>query len=264
MLTLFVERIMKTARLPDFYLENHFLFSRLPRGSLERLLKRWPLRQINAGDHLFEQAQDAGSFFLVLSGAIKLYRCAAGGQQKVLELIGPGQSLAEAILFMKHPQYLSHARAVRRTHVLVIDREQYLRLLLASPAVALAVAGQVVTRLEQFITEVEALTLKSGRYRLVHYLMQLLPPNAQGPVTLKLPMAKKDVAMHLGMQPESLSRWLREMSDLGLIRMQARNIEIISPTRLQVTLAQLEEDRRPTGYRVEKRRAQALAVTAGV
>ena len=86
-------------------LRRHYLFAALDATQRARLLGHVYTRPFAAGELLFNQGDAARAFFLLQSGAMKLYRMSAEGQEKVMRLIRPGQSFAESVMFMNEPRY---------------------------------------------------------------------------------------------------------------------------------------------------------------
>ncbi|MCP4043959.1 MAG: cyclic nucleotide-binding domain-containing protein, partial [Gammaproteobacteria bacterium] len=58
------------------------------------------IKRLGKGDSLFTMGDPARSFFLMQKGQIKLYRLASSGQEKIIEIIRPGHTFAEAVMFM--------------------------------------------------------------------------------------------------------------------------------------------------------------------
>ena len=84
---------------------QHPLFNLFAGDAQERLLSEAQQRHAPASSLLLQQGQPAERFFLVLSGRVKLFRISADGQEKVVEIIHPGQTFAEAVMFMQHAVY---------------------------------------------------------------------------------------------------------------------------------------------------------------
>lgn len=56
-------------------------------------------KQIPGNVILFEQGAALSNIYLIVSGAIKLQRLSPAGDEKVLNILRPGQTFAEAALF---------------------------------------------------------------------------------------------------------------------------------------------------------------------
>jgi CRP-like cAMP-binding protein len=83
---------------------------------------------------------------------------------------------------------------------------------------------------------IEELSVTSAVARLAHYLLRLPSRSEGGATVIELPMAKKELAAHLAITPETLSRVLRRWQDTGLLRTSGRKLEI-TDERLLVAIA---------------------------
>jgi len=78
-------------------------FEELSPSQIGRIAPQTSVRRLPKGDMLFRQGESAQGFYVVASGQIKLAFASAQGSEKVVEIIGPGQSFGEAVMFMGRP-----------------------------------------------------------------------------------------------------------------------------------------------------------------
>ncbi|MHB8415469.1 MAG: Crp/Fnr family transcriptional regulator [Acidiferrobacteraceae bacterium] len=222
-------------------LRRHFLFGALDEPQRARILAHVHRRQFDCGEHLFMQDSEARVFFLLLSGAIKLYRVSADGQEKIMRFIRPGQSFAEGVMFMDKPRYPVHGQAIEPGVLASIESAAFLDVLRASFDTCRAVMAQMTQRIQDHWDEIEALTLQNSRYRMVHYLLELVPEGqrGRGRVSVELPTYKATIAAQLAMTPETFSRELRALSDAHLIKVHGRTVDIVDPGALLKRTASL-------------------------
>jgi len=177
---------------------------------------------------LFSEGDPAGAFFLCRSGQIKLYRLAPNGAAKIVAMIDPGSSFAEAAVFMQQASYPVHAQAVRASTVVRIDAHQLLGLLRESPDGCIHLLGLISTRLRNRVADIESLSLQNGQLRVMSYLLRL--HRQADPI--QLPTSKKSVANLLAITPETLSRVLTQLHETGVISVDRRRIHVLDPERL--------------------------------
>lgn len=207
-------------------LSNHLLFSSLQEDALLKLSHHCRTVSLKNDETLFHQGNEAHSFYVVLSGNIKLFRVSPDGQAKVIEMIKPGDAFAEALMFMEQHRYPLNASAMGKTEVLVIPNQFYKEILLAEPQCGLRLMGNMAVKLHRRINEIETLTLQNTRHRLGNYLFGLAPDPAAVSSTFRLPMAKQLIASQLGMQPETFSRLIKEMKGVGIIEVNGAEISV--------------------------------------
>ncbi|HET6655102.1 MAG TPA: Crp/Fnr family transcriptional regulator [Gammaproteobacteria bacterium] len=201
-------------------LDRHYLFAALSDAQREELLTHTHTREFKPGQLLFSQNDPAPSFFLLRRGEVKLYRVSAEGQEKVMRLIRPGMSFAESVMFMDKPRYPVHAAGVRAGTLLAIESDAYLNILQASFATCRIVMAKMTQRIQAHWDEIESLTLQNSRFRVVHYLLGLVPEGVTGAAEITLPSRKSLIASQLAVTPETLSRTLHALNQEGLITMQ--------------------------------------------
>ena len=198
-------------------LRHHYLFSALSDAERQRLLATAQTRRFAAGERLFSHGDAALHFYLLRSGCVKLFRLSPEGDEKIMRLIRPSETFAETILFMDPPRYPVHGEGVEAGELVALDRDTFLAILEESFPTCRAVMAQLTLRIQSHWDEIETLALQNSRYRVVHYLLGLLPSGASGQVILTLPARKTVIAARVAVTPETLSRTLRALSDESLI-----------------------------------------------
>ncbi len=173
-------------------------------------------------------AQDApfDHFFLLISGGVKLQRLAPNGDEKVIEIIRPGQTFAEAVLFMGGQRYPVSAVSVCASMVVAIEAQTYLAALKQSHELSLGLLAALSQRLHGMVNEVDRLTLHNATFRVVDYLLSLVTDTHAHHALVSLLAPKHVVASRLSMKPETLSRTLKDLSQRGLISLQGAQIEL--------------------------------------
>lgn len=213
------------------------LFSSLDEAQFERLLPSISLRTLSQGEHLFEQGEEAQAFYLLLQGQIRLYRLSPSGHEKVVELVNPGHTFAEALMFQEMPSYPLNAQALAECELLVIGASGFLELLSGSVDSCFKVMASLSVRLRRLLGEIDALTLQNSGLRVANYLVHLLPEGCGDSEVITLPAAKNIVASRLSIQPETLSRTLHTLSDKGLIEVEGLNIRVLDVEALRTYTA---------------------------
>ena len=214
-------------------LRHHYLFCALTEAQQARLLATAVPRRLAAGEQLFSRGDSAGQFFLLRSGCVKLYRLSPDGGEKIMRLIRPAQTFAESVLFMDVPRFPVSGEAVDAAELIAFDRETFLGVLRESFATCRAVMAQMTRRIQSHWDEIETLALENSRYRVVHYLLGLVPRNAQGRIAVTLPARKMVIAAHVAVTPETLSRTLRALSDEGLIEVSGDEVTVCDVEKLR-------------------------------
>ena len=207
---------------------RHPLFLHLDAAVQERLLASTREFHQPQGALLIRQGQAAVNFYLVLSGKVKLFRISQDGQEKVVEIIHPGQTFAEAVMFMQRSEYPVCAEALDPVHLVSVPNSLMLQALAANPQACLHLLGHLSVRLHLRLGELETLTLQNATQRFALYLIQQLEDRAQDSAEIDLLLPKRLIAARLSMQPETLSRIIGKLREEGLVEVRGRHVRIPS------------------------------------
>ena len=216
------------------YLSVLPLFSDLSPIELQQIAAGCVLRRLARADMVFRMGEPCNEFHVVVTGQVKLFVLSPAGQEKVVELIGPGQSFAEAIMFTNRP-YILGAQSLADTLLLTVSKQAVLAEIERDHRFALRMLGGLSRRLHGLVHDVEAYALHSGLQRVIGFLLRdqafddCAPSEAR---TVSLPVSKATIASRLSLTPEYFSRVLHELEASGLIEIDRRDIRILSPQRL--------------------------------
>jgi CRP/FNR family transcriptional regulator, dissimilatory nitrate respiration regulator len=222
------------------YLAALPLFRDMLPDQLQRLAEGSRLRRFTRGDVVFRIGEPCVEFYVTVFGQVKLFALSAGGQEKVLELVGPGMSFAEAPMFVGGTHRVN-GQALADTLLLVISKQAVLAEIAHDPAFALRMLAGLSRRLHRLMDDVEAYALHTGLRRVVDYLLHELEGNGPASTTVSLPTSKATVALRLSLTPEYFSRMLHQLEAAGLIHIAKRAICIHSPECLRA-FSELEHD----------------------
>jgi CRP-like cAMP-binding protein len=226
------ELVSELCRLPHF--------RGLPPDLLEAIAAASGRISFKAGQTIFSEGQPARAFYSVCRGAVKVYRLSSDGREQVLHHLSEGYSFAEAaVLSIGH--YPAHAVAVQGgTELIEIGAERFLQLFREESRLAAVMVSSLSMWLISLTERVKELSVASASARLAHYLLRLPSRMKDGQVVLELPFPKKDLAAHLAITPETLSRVLRRWQDACLVRGNGRCLEVLDE-RLLLAIADQEE-----------------------
>jgi CRP-like cAMP-binding protein len=206
----------------------------MTREELVRLAEGCVLQRLARGDDVFRVGQTCEEFHVVVTGQVKLFALSPAGQEKVIEIVSPGHSFAEALMFTGRP-YIVNAQALTDSLVLRIAKATVLEEIGRDPRFALRMLAGISRRLHGLVRDVQAYALQSGMQRVIGYLLrdEAVEDCATGDsITVSLPVSKATIASRLSLTPEYFSRVLHELEAEGLVSIDKRDIRILDPKRL--------------------------------
>lgn len=208
------------------------LFNGLEAEEISRIARG--TREVNArrSDILFHKGDACSGFHLVVYGQIKLAFTSSQGSEKVVDLMGQGQTFGEAVMFMEKP-YMVYAQALVDSQLLHISKSVILKELENDPKLGRKMIAGLSIRLHHLVTDVESYSLHSGRQRIIGYLLRDNLDDDAKSLTVTLPTHKGVIASRLNLTQEHFSRILHELTENGLITVQGRKIGIPDVDRLR-------------------------------
>ena len=214
-------------------LRQHYLFSGLDAADFDALTQSLSIVRIAKGEILFHQGDAAGHFYFVDSGQLELNLIAPTGQKKVLEVIGPERTFAEAVAFMRGHRYPVTCEALSDAVLFRIPNGEYVDLLHGNPDACMRLLSDISRHLHARVQEIERLTVQNARDRLVSYLLEHVVDTRDDEATIRVELPRHVIASRLSITPETLSRLLRNLTDEGIVTVEDRVIYVHSLTRLR-------------------------------
>ena len=220
-------------RIQEF-LKNVPLFRELTDAELDRIAVGTAQVRAPAGTILFRRGEPCSGFHVIVYGQVKLAFGAADGAEKVLEILGPGSSFGEAVMFLEKP-YVVFAETLADTLLLTIGKAGVFAELERNPRFARKMLAGLALRLHGLVHDLEAYTLRSGTQRVIGYLLRDYSEEGEprAPVDVALATSKGVLASRLNITREHFSRILHDLSGAGLIEVHGRIIRIVDPERLR-------------------------------
>ena len=216
------------------FLRNLPLFRDLDVCELEAIGAATVEQRVTPGTVLYRRDDPCDGFHVIVVGRVKLALLAPAGAEKVVEILGPGQSFGEAAMFLgkRHTLY---AEVLADSLLLFIRGGATIEAIQRNSGLARRMLDEMSQRLYHLVADIEAYTMKNATERVTGYLLAALPEDAGSgrPADVQLTASKSVLASRLNITREHFSRILHELSQSGLIRVSGRNIRILDPARLR-------------------------------
>lgn len=216
------------------YLSVVPLFIDLTDDERTRLVQGCSLNRFSRGEMVFRTNDVCDAFHVVIVGQIKLFVSSPSGQEKVIEIIGPGHSFAEAIMFLEIPYFLN-VQALCDTLLMRVSKNIVFKEIALDSKFALRMLASISRRLHALVQDVEGYALHSGAQRLIGFLLRDVENSEVVPerrLTVSLHVSKATIASRLSLTPEYFSRVLHELEADQLIEIDKREIRILDVKRL--------------------------------
>lgn len=180
-------------------------------------------KSFDKGEMIYSAGDQRKRLYVIHKGKVKVTRISETGKEQVIRILGPGEFLGELSLFSIDP-LTDNSEAIEKVNVCVIEGQRIKELMIKHPSISFKIMEELSKRLARAEDLIENISLRGTEKRLADTLIGLA--DDKGKVTLK--MSKRDLASHLGMSQETLSRKLSYFQDLGLIRLSGqRQIQLL-------------------------------------
>ncbi|HEX5070545.1 MAG TPA: Crp/Fnr family transcriptional regulator [Vicinamibacterales bacterium] len=214
------------------------LFSRVSPEDRARLAGVAQIRSYERGDSLFQEGDDSDHFMVVMTGRVKVFKRTPAGNDRILELFGPGGPVGAVAAYAARP-FMASAEALEPTTCLMIPRRSYFALLEQHPSLARGLLASLSLRLVELTTRLTELTggrIESRLARLFLKLADQLGRPERGGTFIPLALGRQEIADMTGTTIETciriMSRWgkdevLRTEKD-GFVLLDRAGLETVA------------------------------------
>lgn len=187
-------------------------------------------RSFKDGSEVFAEGDAADCFYKLLYGTVRTSKLLSDGRRQIDDF-----HLAGDIFGLEHGgRHRFTAEAIGAVEVLAFRRSRFSRLLHDDPEFGDLLMEQMLSSLDRAHEHMVLLGRKTAQEKLASFLLDLagrLAKNDQ----FDLPMRRSDIADHLGLTIETVSRTLTQMARDGIIKLVAggRTITLSDRAALQ-------------------------------
>ncbi|KMQ49743.1 hypothetical protein CHISP_3341 [Chitinispirillum alkaliphilum] len=201
-------------------LERSDFFQGVSSKSRESLAEICIPKKIEKKQTLFDEGDKGFSFYLLVSGAVGLYKNTPDGREIVIKVIKPGEPFAEVVLF-EQDKYPVTAVVLKAGTLFIIPKHQFCCLLERADFRNDFIS--MLMRKQRYLADrIRFLTMHDVEDRLFMYILEHHGEN-QKVITA---LSKKDMAAAIGATPETYSRLLNRLSKEGKIKAEGTTLYI--------------------------------------
>lgn len=205
------------------------IFSSLAREEMIEVSMMSFHREYKKGETIYLEGELSEKLFVINKGKVKISKLSEDGKEQIIRILETGDFMGELSLFTQSP-FKNNAEALETVSVCVIDSQKISELIEKRPSIALKIMKELSTRLEKTESLIESLGLKDVEQRVAHILLNMAGDDG----IVKLSISKKDLAAHLGMSQETLSRKLTIFQNRDFIKQEGqRQIKILNREALE-------------------------------
>ncbi|NBJ11105.1 Crp/Fnr family transcriptional regulator [Microvirga arsenatis] len=210
------------------------VFAGMTPDDLGDILKEAQSIRYPKGSSVFQQDEEAHSFFILLHGHLRVMKVTPDGQQVVVRFVNAGDLFGIAMA-MARKTYPATATAVVDSLALVWPSAAWPRLVAKYPSLAVNTIQTVGSRLDDAHTRVVEISTQQVEKRVAHALLRLAQQagrKSEDGIQIDFPISRQDVAEMTGTTLHTVSRILSGWEDQDLVESGRQKITIRNPHKL--------------------------------
>jgi len=219
----------------ESFLRGVELLNGLAQADLIRVAQMCQLVTFKRAENIFTESQPGACLYVVMSGRVKIYGLSSQGRSKTLAYLEPGDFFGEMSLIDEELRSAS-ASALDETTLIMLKSEDYRKLMLSRPTMALTVLKTLNARLRKANKEIEALSFNNVLGRIAQILLDLADryvKNAEDGVHIDMPLYHKELAEMAGTAREVISRVISRFKRIGCVSIVDGKIIITDRDKLK-------------------------------
>ena len=185
-------------------------------------------KRIEKGQTLLLEGDQSEYMYLIVAGAVKIYKRSANRKEQILNIASPGESLNDVSTFDGGTCAMDML-AMTPVRLYAITKKDMKALFTAFPRIALNVAGVLASKVRRDSSLVEVLSFDQVISRLARLILKQYDAG-QGLLPI---FTQQDLAAMVGTSRVVVNRSLRVMEEKGAIRLERRRIVIINEETLK-------------------------------
>ena len=205
-------------------LEDVAIFSGLNPTELELLEHHMVTRSFKKNTIIINEGDEASTFFIIITGAIKVFLSNEEGKEIIINAQGPGDHFGELALLDGAPRSASVITTEKST-IGVISKEDFHNVLSRNTELALNLIRELTRRVRFLSDNVRTLALMDVYGRVAKVLLGMAQEE-DGKMVINNRPTQQDIANHIGASREMVARILKDLSTGNYITIDGKRLII--------------------------------------
>lgn len=211
------------------------LFSSLDDVVLKNLSKISNYKVYKKNEIIFHLGDEGSTLFILHSGSVKIFLNDDKGKEMILKILYEGDFFGEMSLL--DGQFRSASvMAVEPSKAIIIQREDFIRLIKDNPEIALNTMVSLSRRLRKIDEKIASLAFFDSYGKVARLLLDFVEDSnekADGKVVVNSNLTRLQMASMAGTTRETLTRILGEFQIRGAVKVEGRKITILDDALLK-------------------------------
>jgi len=209
-------------------------FASLSGEQIDRVLALARSGRFPKDSEVFAQDEEARSFFLLLSGHVRVVRTAADGTQVIARYINEGELFGIAVA-MGRSTYPASAIAAVDCVVLTWPNSAWAAVQAGAPSFGAEAFRTIGSRLAETQAQVMEMATQQVEQRIAHALVRLVNQSGRKTddgIEIDFPITRQDIAEMTGTTLHTVSRLLSAWEGEGIVRGGRQKVVVTDPHAL--------------------------------
>lgn len=203
-------------------LEDHFLFSSLPKDALDKVHATSLIRQYPKNSTIFVRGEEGDRLFAIVKGRVKISIFSEEGREIVLATMRAGDFFGE-IAFLDASTRTADATVVEDCEVFSIGRGDFFPILENHPDIYMKIITVLCERLRQTNEAIEDSIFLTVPARVAKTLLRLAESYGEernGNIHFTIKISQQELANIIGTSREVVNRHLRHLQQEEVIKVE--------------------------------------------
>lgn len=205
------------------------VFKTLKDEELQAIENLFIVKQYRKGDYIFYEGDREPGIYFVIDGIVKLIKETSEGKTVILEIMTKNESFGWLVMKGSKPTSTYSAQTVVDTVVLYISNNDFLKLLLMHPALAVRITCEATKKILEAYDRLKSLAVEKVEGRIASLLLELadkIGDPDKDKITINAPITRQDIAEMAGTTVETAIRIISKWKKEGILDTERGKIEI--------------------------------------
>lgn len=217
------------------FLRGVELLNGLSNPDLQRVARMCQIVRFKRAERIFTEKQPGGSLYVVMGGRVKIFGSSSQGRMKTFAYLEPGDFFGEMSLIDEEVRSAS-ASALDDSILIMLKADDYRKLMISRPHIALSVLKTMANRLRRANREIEALSFNNVLGRIAQILIDLSDrygKQTEGGIVIDMSLSHKELAEMAGTAREVISRVISRFRKIGCLALADNKFVVIDKDKLK-------------------------------
>ena len=210
--------------MPIQFLKKLELFNGLTKEELQEIKAIMQEKNFAKNEMIFMEGAEANNFYIILTGLVKVFKTDEQGREKTLSLLGNKDFFGEMALLDNNSRSAS-VQAIDESKLFKISREKFKRLVTEYPEISLKIIATLSQRLRNSNQQIQNLTFKKVKGRLLDSLKQLADKygvEQENGILINKKITHQELANLVGTTRATITKLLGELAEENKLEMKDR------------------------------------------